>query len=78
MKLAIVIPYYKIDYFEETIKSVAQQTDRNFMLYIGNDKSPDNPLPVIEISSKRPISIFWIRRKLWWKRFSTSMGTYFR
>lgn len=48
MKLAIVIPYYKIDYFEETIKSVAQQTDRNFMLYIGNDKSPDNPLPVIE------------------------------
>lgn len=53
MKLAIVIPYYKIDYFEETIKSVAQQTDRNFMLYIGNDKSPDNPLPVIEISSKK-------------------------
>ncbi|UMQ40261.1 glycosyltransferase [Chryseobacterium sp. Y16C] len=47
-KLAIIIPYYKIDFFEETIKSVAVQNNRNFVLYIGNDASPDNPLPIIE------------------------------
>jgi glycosyltransferase involved in cell wall biosynthesis len=47
-KLAIVIPYYKIDFFEETIQSVAAQTNKNFVLYIGNDASPDNPLPIIE------------------------------
>lgn len=47
-KLAIVIPYYKIDFFEESIKSVALQTNKNFTLYIGNDASPDNPVPTIE------------------------------
>jgi len=47
-KLAIVIPYYKIDFFEETIKSVASQKDKNFSLYIGNDNSPDDPLPIIK------------------------------
>ena len=47
-KLAIVIPYYKIDFFEETIRSVASQKDKNFSLYIGNDNSPDDPLPIIK------------------------------
>ena len=47
MKLAIVIPYYKIDYFEETIKSISIQTDKRFTLYIGNDASLNNPLPTI-------------------------------
>ncbi|WP_051884507.1 glycosyltransferase family 2 protein [Chryseobacterium luteum] len=47
-KLAIVIPYYKIDFFEETIQSVAAQTNKNFVLYIGNDASPDDPARIIE------------------------------
>jgi glycosyltransferase involved in cell wall biosynthesis len=47
-QLAIIIPYYKIDFFEETLKSVANQTNQNFTLYIGNDASPNNPLPLIE------------------------------
>lgn len=47
-KLAIVIPYYKIDFFEETIRSVANQTSKCFTLYIGNDASPNNPLPIIQ------------------------------
>lgn len=45
--LAIVIPFYKIDFFEETLKSVVAQTNKNFTLYIGNDASPDDPLPLI-------------------------------
>lgn len=47
-RLAIVIPYYKIDFFEETLQSVAAQNNRDFVLYIGNDASPDDPLPLIE------------------------------
>lgn len=47
-KLAIVIPYYKMVFFEETLKSVASQTDKRFTLYIGNDASPDDPFPLIE------------------------------
>lgn len=46
--LAIVIPYYKIDFFEETLQSVAAQTDSRFTLYIGNDASPHDPLPLIQ------------------------------
>lgn len=47
-KLAIVIPYYKIDFFEETLQSIATQSNRDFVLYIGNDASSDDPLPLIE------------------------------
>lgn len=47
-KLAIVIPYYKVDFLEECLKSVAAQTAKNFTLYIGNDGSPDDPTAVVE------------------------------
>lgn len=46
--LAIVIPYYKIDFFEQTLKSVATQTDKRFTLYIGNDASKDDPVYLIQ------------------------------
>ena len=46
-KLAIVIPYYKIEFFKETLESLNAQTDKNFNLYIGNDKSPDDPVELI-------------------------------
>lgn len=52
-KLAIIIPFYKIDFFEETLKSVAAQTNKNFTLYIGNDASPNNPLPLIDTYLKK-------------------------
>ena len=41
--LAIVIPYYKINFFKETLDSLAHQTNKNFKVYIGNDASPNNP-----------------------------------
>ena len=46
--LAIVIPFYKITFFEETLASVASQTNKRFKLYIGNDGSNENPAPIIE------------------------------
>ena len=38
--LAIVIPAYKGTFLQETLESVARQTDRRFHLYIGDDCSP--------------------------------------
>ncbi|GEM_PF-200552 len=47
-KLAIIIPYYKIDFFEQTLQSISKQTDKRFSLYIGNDASPDDPIQLIQ------------------------------
>ncbi len=46
--LAIVIPYYKIAFFEETLASLAGQTNKDFKVYIGNDHSPEDPEALIE------------------------------
>ena len=45
--LAIVIPYFKIDFFKETLDSLVSQTNTQFNVYIGNDASPDNPEELI-------------------------------
>lgn len=47
--LAIIIPYYKINFFRETLESLANQTDKRFKVYIGDDASLDNPLTLLEI-----------------------------
>ena len=46
--LAIVIPYFKIDFFEKTLSSLAQQTDQRFHVYIGDDASPVPPTELLE------------------------------
>lgn len=46
--LAIVIPYYKISFFEETLLSLAGQTNKNFAVYIGDDAGPDSPQPLLK------------------------------
>ena len=46
--LAIVIPYFKITYFEETLDSLANQTNQSFHLYIGDDASPNDPSGILE------------------------------
>jgi glycosyltransferase involved in cell wall biosynthesis len=46
--LAIVIPYYKLIFFEETLQSLANQTDQRFKVYIGDDASPENPESLLE------------------------------
>ncbi|MDI1318515.1 glycosyltransferase family 2 protein [Flavobacterium sp.] len=48
VKLAIVIPYFKVTYFEDTLASLANQTDKRFKVYIGNDASPENPTQLLE------------------------------
>jgi glycosyltransferase involved in cell wall biosynthesis len=46
--LAIVIPYYKLTFFEATLQSLANQTDKRFKVYIGDDASPENPSMLLE------------------------------
>jgi glycosyltransferase involved in cell wall biosynthesis len=38
-KLAIIIPYYKPDFIQETLNSLQNQTNKNFKLYISDDGS---------------------------------------
>lgn len=45
--LAIIIPYYKKTFFRETLQSLANQTDKRFKVYVGNDASPENPEDLI-------------------------------
>lgn len=46
-KIAIIVPYYKLTFFELTLKSLANQTDKRFNVYIGNDASPENPSEIL-------------------------------
>ena len=41
--LAIVIPYFNIRFFKETLESLANQTNKNFKVYVFNDNSPEDP-----------------------------------
>lgn len=71
IKLAIVIPYYKIDFFEETLKSVALQSNKNFILYIGNDSSPETPIPIIsKYLKKENYKYFYYKDNLGGKNLS--------
>jgi glycosyltransferase involved in cell wall biosynthesis len=46
--LAIVIPYFKLTFFEETLRSLANQSDQRFKVYIGDDASIENPSDLLE------------------------------
>lgn len=58
-RLAVIVPYYKITFFKETLLSLENQADRRFSLYIGNDASPDDPENLIrEILQDIPFQYF--------------------
>ncbi|MGG7036516.1 MAG: glycosyltransferase family 2 protein [Flavobacterium sp.] len=40
--LAVIIPYYKLTFFEAALQSLAAQTDKRFKVYIGDDASPED------------------------------------
>ncbi|WP_300977082.1 glycosyltransferase family A protein [Flavobacterium sp.] len=46
--LAIIIPYYKLTFFEATLKSLAAQTCQDFKVYIGDDASTEDPSMLLE------------------------------
>lgn len=65
-KLAIVIPAYKARFLRQALESIAQQTDKRFKVYIGDDASPDN---IREICVE-----FTDRFDLIYKRFDVNLG----
>jgi glycosyltransferase involved in cell wall biosynthesis len=64
--VAIIIPYNKISFFEEAMRSLANQTDKRFKVYIGDDASPENPL--------RIVANFQEKIDLVYHRFETNLG----
>ncbi|WP_298236991.1 glycosyltransferase [uncultured Algibacter sp.] len=64
--LAIVIPYYNYKFFNETLDSLANQTDKRFKVYIGNDASFNNPLPLLETYKNKFDFVY--------KKFKTNIG----
>lgn len=57
--LAIVIPAYKPDFLDQTLSSLAKQTDKRFSVYIGNDASPfDLDSIVLKYQSEFPIKYY--------------------
>jgi glycosyltransferase involved in cell wall biosynthesis len=46
--LSIVIPYFKLTFFEATLQSLANQMDKRFRVYIGDDASSENPSVLLE------------------------------
>jgi glycosyltransferase involved in cell wall biosynthesis len=65
-ELAIVIPAFKINYFDQTLASIADQTCKDFTVYIGDDASPSNLKAIID-SYKDKINIVY-------KRFDKNIG----
>ncbi|RQO31934.1 hypothetical protein DBR32_03770 [Taibaiella sp. KBW10] len=47
-QLTIVIAYYNIQYFEQTLISLRNQSCKDFKVFVGNDKSPNDPQGIIE------------------------------
>ncbi len=65
-KLAIVIPAYKSLFFEEALESIANQTDKRFRLYIGDDNSPEEIGSIVDQFKGRFDYVY--------KRFDNNLG----
>lgn len=65
--LAIVIPYYKIYFFEDTLESLANQSNKKFKVYIGDDASSENPETLLD-KYKDKIDFVY-------NRFSSNLGS---
>jgi glycosyltransferase involved in cell wall biosynthesis len=64
--LAIVIPAYKSAFLREVLESIADQSCRDFQVYVGDDASPENIRDIVrEFSGKLPIH---------YHRFSKNLG----
>lgn len=64
--LAIVIPYFKITFFEASLYSLATQTDQRFKVYIGDDASSQNPTKLLELYKGKFDFVY--------HRFDTNLG----
>lgn len=68
VRLAIVIPYFKIKHFEEALISIHNQTDKRFNLYIGDDNSHESPISLIN-------KVFGNETRIKYKKFDNNLGS---
>src|SRR5690349_7148370 len=60
--LAVIIPAYKLAFFDKALSSLAYQTNKNFTVYIGDDCSPED-LEEITEKYKSQLDIHYTRFK---------------
>jgi glycosyltransferase involved in cell wall biosynthesis len=65
--LAIIIPYYKLTFFEATLNSLSTQTDKRFKVIIGDDASAEDPTFIINKFEEK-FDIFY-------HRFNENLGS---
>lgn len=46
--ITIIIPYFKIAFFKECLDALNNQSCKDFRVFIGDDSSPEDPLPIIK------------------------------
>ena len=64
--LAIIIPFYKLTFFEATLQSLAHQSDKRFKVYIGDDASPEDCTTLLQKFEGKFYFIY--------HRFETNLG----
>lgn len=67
-KLAIVIPFFKADFFHQTLLSIKNQNNQHFQLYIGNDDSPHDPADLIN-------DVFADKMIVRYQKFDNNLGS---
>jgi glycosyltransferase involved in cell wall biosynthesis len=65
-QIAIVIPAYKSAFLAETLRSLAEQTVKDFHIYIGDDASPNDIATVVDT--------FVAQLAITYKRFDKNIG----
>jgi glycosyltransferase involved in cell wall biosynthesis len=63
-KLAIIIPAFKTKYLEESIKSILNQTNQEYNLYVFDDASPENVLSIFKTLCENRTNCFYHRFEL--------------
>lgn len=64
--LAIVIPAYKPDFLEETLASLANQSCKDFSLYVGDDASPADLESIVNSFRQKMV--------IYYHRFAENLG----
>ncbi|WP_282038269.1 glycosyltransferase [Saccharicrinis aurantiacus] len=66
--LAIIIPAYKSTFLSETLLSIANQENKNFSVYIGDDNSPEDIKSIVDEYKSR--------LNIYYTKFDKNLGGY--
>lgn len=69
IQLAIIIPYYKDRYINKVLRSIEQQTNKQFNVYIGDDNSPYPINAMLDGLNET------FKNKVFYHRFPSNLGS---